>query len=185
MSKWHKGFPPIVDGYVEVLILGSFPSLVSLSKAQYYGHPQNQFWRLMGAVLGAVLADMDYEERKRTLLAHHIGLWDIIASCTRNGSLDSNIRAAGANDYAAVLDVASRLRRICFNGKTAARAQPQFAQMGFDTLILPSSSPAYTLAFDKKLVAWRKIPLPSRNARRGCGVSTNPRYAVAHLTPDP
>ena len=89
MSRAAKGFPPVIDAKIETLILGSFPGVASLVKAQYYGHPQNHFWRLVGAVIEEPLAQMDYEARKRTLLKHHIGLWDVIDACRREGSLDS------------------------------------------------------------------------------------------------
>ena len=94
MSKAETGFPPVVDGKIETLILGSFPGVASLGKAQYYGHPQNQFWRLVGAVIDEPLYEMEYARRLRTLLKHRIGLWDVIGKCVRPGSLDSNIRNA-------------------------------------------------------------------------------------------
>src|SRR5687768_2291395 len=97
-----RGFPPVVDARIETLILGSFPSVASLGKAQYYGHPQNHFWRLVGAVIEAPLAEMEYEDRLQTLLAHRIGLWDVIGSCAREGSLDSSIRSLRHNDFAPV-----------------------------------------------------------------------------------
>jgi hypoxanthine-DNA glycosylase len=152
-----SGFPPVVDGRSEILILGSFPSPRSLTKAQYYGHPQNQFWRLVGAVIEEPLSDMDYEERKRTLLSHRIALWDIIGACTRVGSLDANIRSPRHNNFAQVTHAAKKLQRVCFNGKTAAKMEPVFAAMRYETIVLPSSSPAYTLPFEQKLQAWRGI----------------------------
>ena len=163
MAKAATGFPPVIDGGVETLILGSFPSIASLGKAQYYAHPQNQFWRLLGAVIGEPLPEMDYESRKRTLLKHHIGLWDVIGRCVREGSLDSDIRSARHNDFERVTAVAGGLRRVFFNGKTAGRFERQFAMLGYETTVLPSSSPAYTLAFELKLAQWRQIeksPLP-------------------------
>ncbi len=157
MSKAAKGFAPVIDADIRTLILGSFPSVASLGKAQYYGHPQNHFWRLVGAVIAEPLPQMAYDERLRTLLDHRIGLWDIIGTCTREGSLDSSIRDPGHNDFSRVTCVASRLSRVCFNGKTAAKMEPLFAKWGFETVVLPSSSPAYTLAFERKLEAWRSI----------------------------
>jgi TDG/mug DNA glycosylase family protein len=156
-TERHVGFPPVVDRRSEILILGSFPSVRSLSKAQYYGHPQNQFWRLVGAVLGEPLADMDYERRKQTLLRYRIGLWDIIGACVRAGSLDADIRAAQHNDFGRVTRVAKNMRRVCFNGKTAAQMEPFFAAMNYETIVLPSSSPANTMRFEQKLTHWRKI----------------------------
>ena len=157
MAKATKGFPPVVDAGIETLILGSFPSVASLGKAQYYGHPQNQFWRLVGAVIGEPLPDMDYEERKRTLLEHRIGLWDIIGACSREGSLDSDIRKPRHNDFGRVTRIAKKLRRVCFNGKTAGRMEPLFSEWGFETIVLPSSSPANTLRFELKLAQWRTV----------------------------
>lgn len=154
-----------MDRRVEILILGSFPSRASLGKAQDDGHPQNHFWRLVGAVTGEPLPEMDYETRKRTLLKHRIGLWDIIGVCVREGSLDSNIRDPRHNDFERVTRVAKNLRRVCFNGKTAARMEPLFAGMGYETLVLPSSSPANTLRFEEKLKQWRQIIIGKRAAR--------------------
>jgi hypoxanthine-DNA glycosylase len=75
MAKSSHGFPPVVDKKVTTLILGSFPSVASLGKAQYYGHPQNHFWRLVGAVIGEPLPEMEYPQRLRILLKYRIGLW--------------------------------------------------------------------------------------------------------------
>lgn len=152
-----RGFPPVLDADVKVLILGSFPSPASLAKKQYYGHPQNHFWKLMGALLKLPLYDMDYAQRLPLLLEHHIGLWDVLQQCERAGALDSNIRNAVHNDFRRVTRVARGLQRVCFNGKTAGRFEPVFAELGYQTLVLPSSSPAYTLGFDKKLKVWRGV----------------------------
>ena len=164
MSKAAKGFPPVVDAGIEALILGSFPSIASLGKAQYYGHPQNQFWRLVGAVISEPLVTMDYQRRLCTLLEHRIGLWDIIDACVREGSLDSNIRDPRHNDFERVTQVARKLRRVCFNGKTAGRMEQLFIERGFETIVLPSSSPANTMRFDEKLKQWRKIAMRERAA---------------------
>jgi double-stranded uracil-DNA glycosylase len=166
MSKAAKGFPPVVDAGIETLILGSFPSIASLGKAQYYGHPQNQFWRLVGAVIGEPLRTMYYRQRLRALLENRIGLWDIIDACVREGSLDSNIRDPRHNDFERVTHIAKKLRRVCFNGKTAGRMEPLFIERGFETIVLPSSSPANTLRFEEKLKQWRKIVMPERTSTR-------------------
>jgi hypoxanthine-DNA glycosylase len=155
----------VVDAGIETMILGSFPSVASLGKAQYYGHPQNHFWRLLGAVIAEPLPEMEYEQRLRTLLKHRIGLWDIIGTCKREGSLDSNIRNPGHNDFSRVTAVAKKLRRVCFNGKTAGKMEPLFVDWGYETIVLPSSSPANTLGFGAKLRAWRHIA-PSQTLRR-------------------
>jgi len=177
-----KGFPPIIDRSVEILILGSFPSVASLARRQYYGHPQNQFWRLLGAVIGEPLQDMQYERRKRTLLEHRIGVWDVIDRCRRNGSLDGDIRDPRHNAFARVLARAPRLRRVCFNGKTSGRQEPLFRDR-YETLLLPSSSPAYTLSFDEKLEQWRRIVSPRRSVRRAgaSGAALPPRASRSTL----
>ena len=153
----HRGFPPVIDEQVKVLILGSFPSPASLAKQQYYGHPQNHFWKLMGALLGEPLHEMDYLHRLPILLKHRIGLWDVLHQCERAGALDSNIRNAVTNDFRQATRLARGLKRVCFNGKTAGRFEPVFAAAGYETLVLPSSSPAYTLVFEAKLKLWRGV----------------------------
>ncbi|HUO43729.1 MAG TPA: DNA-deoxyinosine glycosylase [Burkholderiales bacterium] len=153
-----EGFEPVVDTDIEVLILGSFPSLASLGKRQYYAHPRNQFWRLVGAVISEPLSEMEYGQRLRMLLRHRIGLWDVIGACARRGSLDSDIRDPRHNDFKRITRIAKNLRRVCFNGRTAGKLEPQFAALGYQTLVLPSSSPAHaTLRFEQKLRRWRKI----------------------------
>ncbi|MGI9047426.1 MAG: DNA-deoxyinosine glycosylase [Burkholderiales bacterium] len=149
--------PPVMDRRIETLILGSFPGQASLNAAQYYAHKHNQFWRLMSAVLDCDLAALPYRARLGALLAHRIGLWDIIAHCERNGSLDSAIRNARHNDFALLKRRAPPLNKVCFNGKTAARCAPQFAGQGYAILLLPSSSPAFTVPFETKLASWRRI----------------------------
>jgi len=155
-----------VDKKVTTLILGSFPSVASLRKGQYYGHPQNQFWKLVGRVLDMPLYEMPYEERLRALLAHHIGLWDVIGKCERAGSLDSNIRNVRHNDFNRVMGIVKKLRRVCFNGKTAGKLASLFVERGCETVILPSSSPANTLHFEAKLNAWRQVMPLKRAAGR-------------------
>ena len=150
-----RGLPPIIDRAASTLVLGSFPSEASLAAQQYYGHRQNQFWRLLGALLEEPLPEMDYADRKTALHRAGIAVWDVYACCERSGSLDSAIRGAQANDFGRLKIVAPNLRRICFNGRTAARFEGHFAELGYATAVLPSSSPAYTLAFEKKLAVWK------------------------------
>lgn len=161
----HRGFPPVLDANIAVLILGSFPSPASLAKKQYYGHPQNHFWKLMGVLLDAPLYEMEYAERLPVLLQHRVGLWDVLQKCERAGALDSNIRNAVNNDFHRVTRVARGLKRVCFNGKTAGRFEPVFAEAGYETLQLPSSSPAYTMGFEKKLQVWRGVLTPFKKKR--------------------
>ncbi|MDR2164266.1 MAG: DNA-deoxyinosine glycosylase [Zoogloeaceae bacterium] len=156
----HTGLDPVCNADVRCLILGSFPSPASLSARQYYGHRQNQFWRLLGAVLGEPLPELVYPERLERVLARGIGVWDVYRSCVRPGALDADIRAGEANDLAGLVARMPRLRRVCFNGQTAARFAPKLTVLGLATVTLPSSSPAYTLAFAQKLARWRAGILP-------------------------
>jgi len=169
-----RGFPPVIDRRVRTLILGSFPSEASLAKAQYYGHAQNQFWRLVGRVIDAPLHEMPYEARLEALLARRIGLWDVIGTCEREGSLDSAIRNATHNRFRRVIRVATDLHRICFNGKTAGRFEHVFAQQGYETRVLPSSSPANTMPFPVKLRAWRRALMPGGTGDRRDSIHRSP-----------
>ena len=151
-------FPPIIDRRTQILILGSFPGEASLAAQQYYAHPRNQFWRLLSAVLQTDLVALPYEQRLQRLQSHHVGLWDVIAACERAGSLDSAIRQAQANDFAALKDHCPHLRLVAFNGKTSGKQAALFAAAGFQTLVLPSSSPAHAaMTFEQKLALWRGI----------------------------
>ncbi|HZW13309.1 MAG TPA: DNA-deoxyinosine glycosylase [Noviherbaspirillum sp.] len=120
----------------------------------------NQFWRLLSAVLNEDLVALPYEQRLQRLLARRIGLWDVLAACAREGSLDTAIRQAQANDFAVLKHQCPQLRRICFNGKTSGKFESHFADAGFETLVLPSSSPAHaSLSFEQKLGIWKNIIL--------------------------
>jgi len=147
---------PVLDPDIRYLILGSFPSAKSLAAGQYYANPLNQFWRLVGEVINEDLIEFDYASRTKRLLANRIGLWDVIAACAREGSLDSNIRNAQANDFLELRRLAPKLRRVAFNGKKAGKWEPCFAAQ-YETLVLPSSSPANTVALPEKLKVWRRL----------------------------
>jgi hypoxanthine-DNA glycosylase len=153
-----RGFSPVVAESTHTLILGSFPGEASLAATQYYAHPRNQFWRLLGAVIGEPLNELDYPTRLERMLKHGIGVWDVLAACTREGSLDVAIRNATPNDFASFREYAPALQKVCFNGKTAGRFAPIIAAAGYQTLVLPSSSPANAvLSFEKKLLLWQEI----------------------------
>jgi len=156
VPRSRRGFPPIIDVDTETLILGSFPSEASLAAGQYYAHPRNQFWRLLGALLDEPLAETDYPARAARVLAHRVGIWDVLDACRRPGSLDADIRDARPNDFASLRRRAPRLRRILFNGGVAGRFAPKFAAAGFAIAVLPSSSPAHAArSFEQKLALWR------------------------------
>ncbi|MDO8068597.1 DNA-deoxyinosine glycosylase [Janthinobacterium sp. SUN206] len=153
-------FDPVVDADTRLLILGSLPGEKSLAHSQYYAHPQNKFWRLLGEVLGVDLTSQPYEARLSTLLAHGVGLWDVVAQAQRTGSLDSNIRARDDNDLLALISNLPELTTIAFNGGTASKlglkVLGQHATR-YRIVQLPSSSPAYTLSYVEKLRLWQVL----------------------------
>jgi TDG/mug DNA glycosylase family protein len=151
------GLAPVLGRDTRVLILGSFPGEASLAAREYYAHPRNHFWPLVGAVIGESLLELPYRKRLAALRRHGIGLWDAIVACERRGSLDGAIRNAEHGEVVRVQCVAARLDLVCFNGKTAARAERVWRDAGYATRVLPSSSPAYTRPFAEKLSAWRAI----------------------------
>jgi len=152
-----SGLLPVIDASTEIVILGSFPSVASLAEGQYYAHPQNQFWRLVGAVLDEPLPSLPYSLRCKRLLANRIGLWDVIARCARKGSLDSAIRSAELNDFASLRRSAPRLAVLVFNGQSAARHAAGRLPAGLALRQAPSSSPAHAAqGFEAKRVMWAK-----------------------------
>ena len=152
----QRGLPPVLDAATRVLILGSFPGVASLAARQYYAHPRNHFWPLLGALLELPLADLPYARRLSALRARRIGLWDIIVRCVRAGSADSAIRRAELAEIELAQRRAPELALVCFNGQTAAKVAPLWHDAGYAVRVLPSSSPAYTLPFTDKLAAWRE-----------------------------
>lgn len=150
-------FPPIVAPDTRLLLLGSLPGEASLRATRYYAHPQNQFWRLTGAVIGrADLHVLDYEARLAALRAAGVGLWDVVADAVRPGSLDGAIRDHRPNDLLALIAGLPLLAAIGFNGGTAARIGRRLIGERSDIRLvdLPSSSPAYTLPFAEKRGQW-------------------------------
>ncbi len=152
----RQGFGPLLDVQVRVLVLGSFPSPASLAARQYYGHPRNQFWPIMGSILDEPLASLPYPERLQCLLAHRIGLWDVFEACRREGSLDAAIRGARGNDLASLRVRAPRLRAVAFNGGVAGRLRAAVERLGYASAVLPSTSPAHaSLRLEDKLALWK------------------------------
>jgi hypoxanthine-DNA glycosylase len=151
-----RAFDPVVDAHTRLLILGSLPGDASLKAGQYYGHPQNGFWRLIGGVIGIDLVALPYPDRLEVLKTAGVGLWDVIASAERPGSLDGAIRKAEAADLNRLIDDLPSMRAVAFNGGTAARLGRLIltSRPGLDLIDLPSSSPAYTRPLIEKAAAW-------------------------------
>lgn len=160
-----RSFAPVTDHGTRILILGSMPGVASLAARQYYAHPRNHFWRLL-ADLGVAATGLSYPQRLQSLLAHGLGLWDVLHSCVRSGSLDAAIDARSAlpNDLLPLLR-ASPVMRVCCNGGTAYAALQRhfgralandFPHVGIHRL--PLTSPANAgCSYPRKLAAWREV----------------------------
>ena len=153
------GLPPVARSDARLFVLGSLPGDASLAAQRYYAHPRNQFWRLMGTVIGEELHALTYEERLERLAAHRVGLWDVIGSASRRGSLDQAIKNANHNRIEHLVHDFPDLTAIAFNGgKASALGRKLVGEAGGLTLIdLPSSSPAYTRPFVEKAAAWARL----------------------------
>ncbi|MCL8538605.1 DNA-deoxyinosine glycosylase [Chryseobacterium gallinarum] len=151
-------FPPIIDSQSQILILGSIPGGKSLEKQQYYAHPQNKFWRIILTLVNEEFTE-DYAQRIETLKKHHIALWDVIDSCERKGSLDSEIKNEEANQIAGLLEAHPNIKAIFCNGGKSYKNLVKLLGKDNDlpVFLLPSTSPAYTIPFEKKLEEWKKI----------------------------
>lgn len=151
-----QSLPPAGSGDAVLLILGSLPGEASLAAGRYYAHPQNQFWRLIGDALGEPLATLGYDQRIEALCARRIALWDVVGEAQREGSLDGALRDVRANPLGAFVARYPRLRAIAFNGQTAAQIGRRALGESAELLLvdLPSSSPAYTLAYRAKAERW-------------------------------
>jgi hypoxanthine-DNA glycosylase len=153
-----QGLAAVAGPGTRLLLLGSFPGEASLAAQQYYGHPRNQFWPLLSAIWRTDLTPLAYAERLQAMVDHGLGLWDVYASCRRQGSLDSAIRDAAPNDLPGLAARLPQLRAIAHNGGESARAMRVTGALGLPVHRLPSSSPANaSWSFDRKLAAWRTV----------------------------
>lgn len=153
-------FPPSVDAHTRLLILGSLPGDASIKQGEYYAHRGNAFWMLMGDVLGEDMRALPYATRLKRLRARGVGLWDVIESAERKGSLDGAIHGAELRDLSAFVARLPALRAIGFNGKTASlHGRRQLGDRpGLMLIDLPSSSGAYaSLSRESKALAWRAL----------------------------
>lgn len=156
-----QGLPPVFNRQTRLLVLGSFPGVASLRAQQYYGHPQNQFWKIAATLLmpnpAAVLA-MPYAERAQWLLQQGVGLWDVYAACEREGSLDAAIRNAQPNDLQSLQTQCPALVAIAHNGGESFKHAKLTRTLGLPVYRLPSTSPAHaSWSFERKLEAWRAV----------------------------
>ena len=180
-TRW-LGLPPVACARTVVLVLGSFPGAASLQARQYYAHPQNHFWKILQALwpqhpLPPAGPD-GYADRCAWLLDRGLGLWDVYQSCEREGSLDTSIRNARLNDFAALRGVCPQLAALAHNGAESFRhAQAVLAALSaagqptrlqhdvgasgarpIEAVRLPSTSPANaSWSFERKLTAWADV----------------------------
>lgn len=155
MDLSPPGLFPVAGKDPELLILGSFPSRLSLEHAEYYGNPQNHFWRIMEALFG-IGPSAPYPERIRQVVARRIALWDVVRSCSRPGSADARIKEPVFNDIPGFVAARPTVRLIGLNGRMAARS---YARIGdairVPSVALPSSSPAYAaMRLEEKIRRW-------------------------------
>ena len=160
-----RGFPPVVGAHPRLLLLGSMPGRASLAAGQYYAQPRNQFWRLMGDLVGAAPA-LAYADRLAVLKQAGWALWDVIESCEREGSLDASIvtRTVHTNDFATFHACHPTIELIGCNGATAERLYRRHVLPGLEgraraiaIVRLPSTSPAHArLSFERKRDSWAR-----------------------------
>jgi hypoxanthine-DNA glycosylase len=152
-----RGLAPIVSRRTRLVVLGSFPGVASLEAQQYYAHPRNHFWPIVGALLDEPLTALPYGDRVALLRRRGLGVWDVYATCRREGSLDTAIEDAQPNDLASLVRRAPRLAAVAHNGGESARSMRVTRALGLQVWRLPSTSPANaSWSFERKLAAWRE-----------------------------
>lgn len=157
-----KSFKPSIDNESKILILGSMPGIKSLEEQQYYAHPQNRFWKVMGNICNEPkLSELDYETKLKTLLNNNIALWDTIKSCKREGSLDSDIQNEKPNDIRKLLKTYPNIETICLNGNKSYSAFKKYFPVLFEKYAchrMPSTSPANArYSLNILIKEWSKI----------------------------
>jgi hypoxanthine-DNA glycosylase len=177
-SMKSVGFEAIADSDARVLILGTLPGVKSLERREYYAHPRNSFWWIMGKLVGASL-DLAYEDRLRQLRKSGIALWDVCRSAERSGSSDANIlmKTVEANDFRSFLGDHPRIGLICFNGQGPERIFRRKVMPSLTGIrpiphrVLDSTSPAHAIKPEEKLLCWRNCLAPYIDAWQSQGVS--------------
>ena len=161
IRKVHP-FEPIVFSDTQTLILGSFPSIQSVANDFYYAHPRNQFWPILSAITGYPVGNRD--QKIWLLKEAKLGVWDMIASCTRETSLDRSLEDETVNDIPTLLERYPSIARVAFTGrKSEALWKTHFDYLEVETLYLPSPSPAYAaMRLEAKTARWQDILIRDR-----------------------
>jgi hypoxanthine-DNA glycosylase len=157
----HNPLGPIVDERSRIIILGSMPSEISISRREYYANPRNQFWQIMYGVFEAGPPAKAYDERISFLRERRIALWDVASSCIREGSSDSSISDPAKNEIMKLLSAHIKIKYILFNGKKAAGLFETLVHdtpdAGVKLVTMPSTSPAYAaMPMEMKTLIWRE-----------------------------
>ncbi|MDN3692187.1 DNA-deoxyinosine glycosylase [Chryseobacterium tructae] len=158
MQNRISSFQPLIDDQSEILILGSIPGVKSLEMQEYYAHPQNKFWKIIMELLNEEFTE-DYAKRIESLKKHHIALWDVIDSCERKGSLDSEIKNEKANQIEKLVEEHPNIKAIfCNGGKSYKNLQKLLGKnYRLPILLMPSTSPLHTISFERKFEEWKKV----------------------------
>ncbi|WP_410498027.1 DNA-deoxyinosine glycosylase [Chitinibacter sp. S2-10] len=156
-ALFKQSFAPIANDGCRLLILGSLPGDISLQHGHYYAHPRNAFWPILSHILETDLTQLPFAERYPILLAHGIALWDVVQQATRKGSLDSALSDVETNPLQELIKQMPQLELVIFNGQTAAKHGKRLIPGYVNTGVAPSSSPAYTLHYEKKCLQWQAL----------------------------
>lgn len=151
-----QSFLPYIDHNTRILILGTIPGVQSLEKHEYYAHPRNHFWKIMYTLFNSLPIDDAFSKKINLLQEHAIGLWDVLENCERKGSLDVHIKNQKENDFISLFEQYPQINKIIFNGKESHKYFfKKFGQIkGITYYVMPSTSPANTMSFDKKFALW-------------------------------
>ncbi|MCW3161666.1 DNA-deoxyinosine glycosylase [Chryseobacterium oryctis] len=158
MQNRISSFAPIINQDSKILILGSIPGVKSLEMQQYYAHPQNKFWRIIFELFQEEFTE-DYNQRIQVIQQNRIALWDVIDSCERKGSLDSEIRNEEANQIPELLKEYPNIKAIFCNGGKSYKSLKKMLGKDFQVPIhlMPSTSPLHTISFERKIEKWKLI----------------------------
>ena len=155
MQLYSHPFSPIIDSSTRILFLGSFPSIASFEHSFYYAHSRNAFWPIIEMIFNVTL--MDNEAKTAFCLKHQIGLWDVIGSCERENSSDSNLKGIVPNNFETLLRDYPNIKVLAFTGKKAFNLFGKyFKNMEIEKILLPSTSPAHaSMTREEKTIAYK------------------------------